>query len=482
MLVKMTARDWQINNIIWLETIWVAVIYVIAARIGQYFAIPPGNVTPVWLPSGLMIALAIYRGPRIWLGVFLGAFAGNVWAYFSLDSITTAIAAILAGTVNGLGDVISTVLMAELIVTFCNSTNPLTSIKNYCWFLLFAVFLGSTISALFGVSGLVVFGFLEFSNSPSVLATWIVGDGVGALLFAPLLLSWLQPVKKNDSYFSVKLITLVLSATFVTAVGFELLVYNKWLIVMGIALLPLLLFLIVDTDQRIVFTTQVMVSTVAVYATINGAGPFGGGEENMALMQLQIFIIVLSLIIYIVSVFSYQKYEMNQLLISQKNRLEKLYRLDQLTGLWNRHKITEYLAHELSRYKREGRRFGLIMIDIDDFKKINDSLGHLVGDQVLVKLSSVIKKHTRDSDLFGRWGGEEFLVIVSNTNKETIGRMAEKIRNLIEGTNFGLNSSVTISAGVTLVTQSDDQISVMRRVDKALYLSKENTKNKVTFC
>ena len=122
------------------------------------------------------------------------------------------------------------------------------------------------------------------------------------------------------------------------------------------------------------------------------------------------------------------------------------------------------------------------MIDIDDFKKINDSLGHLVGDQVLVKLSRVIKKHTRDSDLFGRWGGEEFLVIVSNTNKETIGRMAEKIRNLIEGTNFGLNSSVTISAGVTLVTQSDDQISVMRRVDKALYLSKENTKNKVTFC
>ena len=91
-----------------IEILFVTLLYIFSARIGQFFAIEPGNITPVWLPSGIMVALAFTRGPRIWPGVFLGAFLGNVWAYFSSDSFILAIQSLVAGTFNGIGDVIST--------------------------------------------------------------------------------------------------------------------------------------------------------------------------------------------------------------------------------------------------------------------------------------------------------------------------------------------------------------------------------------
>ncbi len=115
MKIAVLFKGWHYKNINVIETLWVAILYVLSARIGQSLTIEPGNVTPVWIPFGLMIALALKRGPQIWVGVFLGAFAGNAWAYFTLTSltasITASITAIFAGVMNGIGDVLSTVLM-----------------------------------------------------------------------------------------------------------------------------------------------------------------------------------------------------------------------------------------------------------------------------------------------------------------------------------------------------------------------------------
>ena len=80
-----------------LEILVVALVYILSARIGQFFSIPPGNVTPVWLPSGIMIGLCYIYGPRIWPGIFLGAFIGNAWAYFTVESTSLAFQSLFAG-------------------------------------------------------------------------------------------------------------------------------------------------------------------------------------------------------------------------------------------------------------------------------------------------------------------------------------------------------------------------------------------------
>lgn len=164
-------------------------------------------------------------------------------------------------------------------------------------------------------------------------------------------------------------------------------------------------------------------------------------------------------------------------LIEEKDRLASR---DKLTNLYNRHKFSELFALELERYKRHGTIFSLCIFDIDFFKKINDIYGHMIGDEVLVKLSSEISKNIRTNDVFARWGGEEFVLLLPSTTIQSALIFAEKIREIVEKISFTRNFNVTISIGATEVTQADTQDSLIIRSDEALYESKKTGRNKVT--
>ena len=474
-------QQWKFRHVKVFEVLWVAALYIISARVGQLYAIAPGNVTPIWIPSGLMVALSLYIGPRIWPGIFIGAFSGNVWAYFTLESFTTSIAAIGAGVFNGVGDVISTLVMAQLIHHCSQTAYPFRSLKQLSWYVLFAVFLGSAISALFGVSGLALFQFIETKNYIPLFSTWFIGDGVGALIFGPLLLSWIHPLKRQYFQFYPVLLTLTIFSALATAVIFGIVIVSKWLVYLGALMLPVGLTLMINYSQRTVFTIQSTVAAVAIFATSNGAGPFADVSHLGSLIQLQIFIAIFSFIIYVLAVFTSEKQQSEIELADQKSKLERLYRLDALTGLWNRYRIKEFLEHELARFNREERPFGVIMMDIDDFKKINDNFGHTTGDKILVSLSHLIGEHIREVDLFGRWGGEEFLLIVTDTNQESILILAEKLRSLVANKDFKIGQKITICLGVTLVREEDTELKLLDRVDEALYRSKRQSKDQVSY-
>ena len=164
-------------------------------------------------------------------------------------------------------------------------------------------------------------------------------------------------------------------------------------------------------------------------------------------------------------------------LIEEKDRLASR---DKLTNLYNRHKFSELFALELERYKRHGTIFSLCIFDIDFFKKINDIYGHMIGDEVLVKLSSEISKNIRTNDVFARWGGEEFVLLLPSTTIQSALIFAEKIREIVEKISFTRNFNITISIGATEVTQADTQDSLIIRSDEALYESKKTGRNKVT--
>lgn len=156
---------------------------------------------------------------------------------------------------------------------------------------------------------------------------------------------------------------------------------------------------------------------------------------------------------------------------------------DPLTGCANRRRLGEMLAHELQRCRRFNHRFSLLMVDIDHFKRINDGHGHPAGDGVLTGLADRLKKCVRDVDLVGRWGGEEFLVLLPETDQVAASECAERIRATIADSPFehdGLKLEVTVSIGVTTsnctMKGTDNPVE---RVDRALYAAKEAGRNRV---
>lgn len=159
--------------------------------------------------------------------------------------------------------------------------------------------------------------------------------------------------------------------------------------------------------------------------------------------------------------------------------LEQLAETDPLTSLVNRRKFHEMLEYEAERTLRYQFSLALIMCDIDYFKRINDSFGHDVGDEALKIFAKKITKSIREVDIFARWGGEEFMILMPNVNIDNASSVAEKLRELIEMTDIENIDSFTASFGVTDFKASDTINSFIKRADDALYKAKESGRNRV---
>lgn len=166
--------------------------------------------------------------------------------------------------------------------------------------------------------------------------------------------------------------------------------------------------------------------------------------------------------------------------LAYEHELEKLALTDRLTGLYNRHKIDEILEHQIEVSNRYHHPFAVLILDIDHFKQVNDTYGHHVGDSTLVEFAQVLKDTTRQSDMVGRWGGEEFLVIVPHADKVSLLDMAEKLRTNIEQHQFDTVKQVTASIGIAIRREKETLASLLSRADEALYTSKHNGRNRVT--
>ncbi|MCU7820037.1 MAG: diguanylate cyclase [gamma proteobacterium symbiont of Lucinoma myriamae] len=171
----------------------------------------------------------------------------------------------------------------------------------------------------------------------------------------------------------------------------------------------------------------------------------------------------------------------NYTLYKYNKELQKMAQTDKLTQLYNRQKIDNELDNHRALSNRYEYTFGLIIIDIDYFKKINDEHGHLTGDSVLVEFALLIKNNIRSVDIAGRWGGEEFLIICPNSSKKSVTQLAEKLRTIIEKHKFkNVKTNITASLGVAQYSQKDDSVQMLVYLaDKALYKAKSNGRNQV---
>ncbi len=168
---------------------------------------------------------------------------------------------------------------------------------------------------------------------------------------------------------------------------------------------------------------------------------------------------------------------------ADREKLERLATFDSLTGLYNRRAVLGRLDELINLANRYKEDFSLSMLDIDNFKKVNDYCGHLTGDEVLEEIAVLIRRNIRETDIVGRYGGEEFIIILPKTNLSSAWVVAERLRSIIEKTGMkdsaGNAFTITVSQGLVGWERDEDAASLISRADEALYKAKEKGRNRV---
>lgn len=458
-----------------IEVILVALVYILTARVGQTYAISPGNVTPVWLPSGIMFALVLIRGYGVWPGIFIGAMLGNSWAYADFSTATLAIQTLSAAVANGMGDTLCAVGAVWLLKRKVSTETLFINLSSFRYFLLFAVTLGPLLSAVFGVTSLLLTGFIQTDVFLLTFATWWLGDGVGVLLISPAILAFFyqqyEPELKKHAA-ETALFSFLLLLTSITIFFPHML--QPALPNPVFLMVPLLLWSVFRLGLRMTFTSSLYLASITILATSMGLGPFMTTTTFMSIIALQMYFIIVTCSIFIAGALIYEK---EQLLTEIQARATH----DGLTGTHNRQYFNEQLEREIHRQQRYDTPLSLIMFDIDEFKRVNDTYGHMTGDDVLVKLTGIIRKELRDIDTLARWGGEEFVIMMPETPSEGACIFAERIRALIEKSNLLPDEHITISVGVVERSRDIDPEPLMQCLDEAMYRSKESGRNRVEY-
>jgi len=171
---------------------------------------------------------------------------------------------------------------------------------------------------------------------------------------------------------------------------------------------------------------------------------------------------------------------MEDLLVEQNLKLEEMSRTDFLTNLNNRRTLFERLEYEMKRVARTKEPLSVLLLDIDHFKKVNDTHGHLVGDKVLIEVAKLIKSSIRITDIPGRYGGEEFLVIRPACDAQGAMRVAETLRQNVQNAEFAAGLKITISGGIKLYGQGTAD-ELIEAADQNLYRAKKNGRNQIDY-
>jgi PAS domain S-box-containing protein len=297
----------------------VAVLYFLTARTGQLLAIPPGNVTPVWIPSGLVLAAVLLRGFHVWPGVFVGAFLGNAWAYFDSSSIGSVGASVFCGTANGIGDALGAVVGGYLIRHSVGRGQVFAGSGSVFKFIAYGAVLGPAISALFGVTSLSLAGFVPWSLYPSTLLTWWTGDSAGVLLITPLVLAWAQPLRAPFPG-CLECLAFIASLLVANAYCLDYLPVKSSYLAHAVFIAPILLWGTFRCQQRALVTAVVVIAAMAIVATVRGHGPFVTGSLTRSLIQLQLFTAVMAITLFLFSS-----------MIAERKRVERSLRASEAT-------------------------------------------------------------------------------------------------------------------------------------------------------
>ncbi|HMF89755.1 MAG TPA: MASE1 domain-containing protein [Candidatus Angelobacter sp.] len=433
-----------------------ATIYFIVGKLGLRFASIHPSATAVWPPTGISLVAFLFLGYRMWPGIFLGALAVNLTTAGSLP-VCLGIAA---------GNTLEGLLGAYLLNKFAGGENAFYSPKGVLAFLFYGAMVSTAVSPTFGVTSLCLGGAAPWANYGPIWLTWWLGDAVGDLVVAPLLVLW--SYKPQLKWNRVRLLEVVLLLAYLFVSG--LLVFEGLLssesrhYPLEFLCVPALIWAAFRFRPRRAQLATFVLAGIAIHGTLRGFGPFVVNSRNDSLLLAQAFTGVMAVMTLLLATVVEEH-------IRTAAQIHEMAVTDPLTGLANYRKLMETLANEISRSDRTGRSFGVVLLDLDGLKRINDTHGHLVGSRALCRVAAALCSTIRTTDTPARYGGDEFALILPEANRRAAAQVAERISK--ELANDRELPSITVSFGIAVFPFNGRDMEVLLRwADAALYRMK----------
>jgi diguanylate cyclase (GGDEF)-like protein len=445
----------------------VAAAYFAAAKFSLLLAIPPGYATAVWPPSGIAVAAVLLLGQRIWPAVWSGAALVN----FTVDT------SIFPSVFIGCGNALEALAGAALIRRQIGVLYEFERGEDVFKFVAIAA-LSAIVAATIGVGSVALHDPVPSAELAQNWWTWWEGDTVGIVMVTPLILSWsvrdprvwTQRKKIEAAAFGL---TLLLALRLIFGGDGE----PFTVLPLVFMIPPIIIWAAFGFGQREVTVASTAVCSVAIWYTIQGRGPFALASLNETLLLLLAFVSTVVTTGLALSAVVAQRSRATEALQRALHDLAEQAIRDPMTGLYNRRFLREFLARELIRAKRSGIGLAVIMMDLDRFKRVNDSFGHDAGDLVLTEVAVMLKKSIRGSDMVCRFGGEEFVLVLTDATRASALRRCEEIRSAIRrleptyrGNSLG---HPTASFGLALFPDhAEDADGLINASDAALYEAK----------
>jgi diguanylate cyclase (GGDEF)-like protein len=430
-----------------------AVVYFGAAKLGLRFALVHPSATAVWAPTGIALAAFLIFGFRVWPGAFLGAFFANLT---TAGSVLTSIGIATGNTLEGVAG-------CYLVRRFARGQQAFERAQDIIKFAFLAGMVSTTISATIGVTSLCLGGFADWTVYGPIWRTWWLGDGVGAVLVTPLVLLWrenphLTWTREQVIELALLFLGLFFTAWIVFGGRFHSEVKNYPLEYLCI---PFLIWAAFRFGRRKAATSTCVLAGIAIWGTLHGFGPFSREGLNTSLLLVQSFVgIVAVTSLALAAEISERK--------RADERVKQLVATDPLTGLANYRRLIDAVESEIRRYGRSGRAFAILLLDLDGLKKLNDTHGHMVGSRALCRLADVLRAHCREVDTPARYGGDEFAVVLPETDSVQAQQIAIRIRERIASD--GESPPISVAVGSAVFPDDGESIEkLLSAADQALY-------------
>jgi diguanylate cyclase (GGDEF)-like protein len=439
-----------------------AVIYLVTARLGLQLAYLNPSATPVWPPTGIALGALLVGGSGLWPAIFLGAFLANL-ATTGLVTSSVGIA---------VGNTAEAVVGAYLVDRFANGRDAMLRPQDILKFALLAGGASTAVSATLGVASLLAARLLAPGTYGAVWLTWWLGDLVGALMVAPVVLLWSAKPRPHWSRAQV----FEAGALSWAVVGGGLVMFGGHLRPYPLIFLalPLLLWPAFRFGPREASSAALVLAGIAVLGTLQGHGPFALGTPNESLLQLQSFMGVNAVTAIAVAAVVQERKRLELKLAHQADH-------DSLTDVLTRRRFQEELAQQLAHTHRYGTPGAVLFVDLDNFKSVNDQLGHGAGDKILVRVATLLRRRLRDSDFLGRLGGDEFAVLLPRADAAQAETVAGQLLQAIAAEPAGVDGkaiAIAASIGIALIpdhgTNAED---LLAHADAAMFRAKAAGRN-----
>jgi diguanylate cyclase (GGDEF)-like protein len=440
-----------------------AVVYFVAGKVGLRLAFLNASATAVWPCTGIALAAFLIAGYRAWPAILAGAFLVNLT---TAGSAATSLGIAVGNTLEG-------VIGCYLVTRFAAGRQSFQRAQDTFKFAFLAGMLSTSVSATVGVTTLALSGFADWTMYGSIWSTWWLGDAVGAVVVTPLVLLWWENPRlhwRREQMIELAFLFLGLlaSAWIVFGGPLHFAVKNYPL---EYLCLPFLIWAAFRFGRRKAATAISLLAVIATWGTWHGFGPFARESQNTSLLLLQAFIGIVAVTTMALAAEITEHRRADEY-------VQQLAITDPLTGLANYRRLRDALDSEIKRYERSGHPFAVVLLDLDDLKKINDTHGHLVGTVAICRLANILRVHCRAIDTAARYGGDEFVLVLPETESHAALRAAHRIAERL--CTDGDEPRVTVSTGTAVYPHDGKTIDeLLAAADHALYLKKASSKKKV---